>query len=142
LQIPEFAIGSSAKYAIGLRSQEKIRLRETVDLVRPDFDRAPPPRDVQVGVMTLLLGDVPHPIRERHRRSEVAKLERPQQVTGRIHRPTRLDLRQQALDSLSRQRRYATTARNALSVSQIHCSNLRETPAAIMPRHPAGLQTA
>jgi hypothetical protein len=92
LQIPKFATRSSAKFAIGFRSHEEIRLRKTIDLVRPDLDRAPSPPDVQVWVMTLLLGDSTHPIRERHGGGEIAELVRSKHGPGSRVAPAGLEL--------------------------------------------------
>ena len=82
----------SAKRAIGLRGEKEIGLGEAVDLVRPDLDAAPTPADVQVRMMTLLLGDLADAIRERQRPREVAELVAPQQVAGRSQRPAGLEL--------------------------------------------------
>src|SRR6185436_2461951 len=94
--------------------------RQAVDLVRPDFDSAPTPSDVQVGVMALLFGDGANPIGERHRAGEIAKLVRAKQVTGWRHGPARLELTQQRVDAFARQRRHTAATRNALLVGEGH----------------------
>jgi len=54
-------------------SQDEIALGETVDLVGEDLDLDPTPREANVRVVSLGLGEFAHTIRERECRLEVGE---------------------------------------------------------------------
>src|SRR5437763_1956704 len=58
---------------IDLRGQNEIAARQAVDGVRPDRDAHFAPRQKDVGVMSLLLGDRPDFVREGQRLRKVGK---------------------------------------------------------------------
>src|SRR3954467_2228799 len=91
-------------------------------------------------MMALRLGDIADPIGERHRGREVAKLIRAQQVTLRCQRPTRLELAEQRVDAVARQRRHTAATRNALLIGERH-NPLPCTSSAIITLCFGGLQT-
>ena len=60
--------------------KDEIALGQPVDLVSPDLHDDLSPREVQIRMMTLLLGHRADAIDERERRLEIGELERPGQV--------------------------------------------------------------
>ena len=61
------------KLGIDLRGEDKIALREAVDLVGPDVDANATPGQVNVRVVAVALGDFAHAIDEGQARDEIGK---------------------------------------------------------------------
>src|SRR5690606_18274237 len=107
------------RISVDLRREIEVALRQSADLVRPDFDRAASPRDVQIRMMALGLGDLADAVRERERIPEVLELVRTLQVTSGVQSPA-VELREQLFDAARLERRDAASARNAIVISETH----------------------
>src|SRR5262249_232709 len=79
----------SALQLIDLRGQNKVALREPVDLVRPNGDFRAPPGEQNVGMMSLLLGDGAQRVDEIEGLPKIGKCETSRQVVFVDYLPMR-----------------------------------------------------
>lgn len=76
---------------IELCSENEVAFREAIDRVGPYLDRHPSPREMDVGMMPLALGDRTNAIREAQCLLEVAESEFPAEVVVIDDRPCCID---------------------------------------------------
>ncbi len=110
---------------VAFRCEDDIAFRETADLVRPHIDAYFAPRDEQIRMVLLFLGNFADAHGERHRLAKILKRIHARQEESRAaslivefaHLPSGIDLRQQRRERVATQRRYVAAARNALPLS-------------------------
>src|SRR5258708_9048917 len=98
---------------IALGGQHEVATRQSVDLVRPDLDAHLAPGEMDVGVMTFLLGESPYPIGECKRGGEIGELVVRGEMMTFDDAPGWVELGQERLALRGRQRRNAAAARHA-----------------------------
>jgi len=86
-------------YGINLGGEDEVALGEAVDLVCPDFDSDFSPREKDVGMMILLVGNRPNGIDKMQRLVEIGKLVALDEMVVLDNVPT-FDLRQKLSDLL------------------------------------------
>src|SRR5580658_1807080 len=112
---------------INLRCQNKIALRQPINLVRPRGNFRLPPPQQNIRMMPLLLGNRPHLIHKRQRLLEIRKRKRPHNVMPVHHLPLRHFFRQR-LQFFPGQRRHSAAARHASLLRKLaHKSPLRNS---------------
>src|SRR5690606_22821271 len=114
------ADASAGRRAIDLRREVKVAFGQPVDLVRPHFDGAAAPCDVQVRMVLLRFGDLPDSIREIEGLLEVLELERALEVTGLVQPPRAVELLEKRLRPAALERGDTAAARHTLLVRQAH----------------------
>ena len=97
---------------INLRRQNKVALRQPIDLVRPDGNPDLPPGQQDIGMVSLVLREFPYLIHEPQCGLEVRKRKLPFEMMI-VHDLPVLHLGFQRPDLCSSQRRYSTSARDA-----------------------------
>src|SRR5712692_1152238 len=97
---------------IDLGCKDEIAFGQPIDLVGPERDPDFPPGEIDIWMMTLLLGQVPHHPGKLQRLPKVPEGERPLQVVPVDHLPVR-EHRGIAVQLLAGQGRHATSAWNA-----------------------------
>ena len=104
---------------IDFGSKDEVALSEPVDLVCPDLDLSFAPRQVDIGMMALVLGNGAGTVHEVESGLEIRKLEFFFDVMI-VHDVPIVDLSRQWFDLLGRQRWHATSARNTGLFSKSH----------------------
>jgi SAM-dependent methyltransferase len=77
---PQSAARRAPIGSVNFGRQNKITFGQAIDLMRPDFDGAGTPPDMQVGMVRLFLGNVPDLIRKSQSRREPLEGKRPFQA--------------------------------------------------------------
>src|SRR5438876_3344839 len=104
---------------IGPGGEDEVALGQAIDLVSPDGQPDLPPGQIDVGVVPLLLGEVPDPIGEVERFAEVLEAELLLEVVLFHHTPVVAQSGQQVVEPRSPEGRRPTLARNALKHGQV-----------------------
>jgi len=68
------------KYAIYLCRHNEVAFGQAIDLVGPQSDLGLTPGQEDVGMMTLILGQLPNPVHKGERLFEIGELELPYEV--------------------------------------------------------------
>src|SRR5271156_3198335 len=108
---------------INLRRQNKIALRQPINLVRPRGDFRLPPSQQNIRMMPLLLRNRPHLIHKPERQLKIRKRKRPHNVMPVHHLPSRHFLSKR-LQLVTTQRRYSALARHTILLRQLAHNSL------------------
>lgn len=103
---------------VGLRRPDEVGLDEAVHLVRPHLEARPPPGEVEVAVVVLLLAHLSDRLHELQAFAEALVLVSLLEMAGGVDRPTG-DFLQIPLRHRPRQGRHVPAARGAVALGQI-----------------------
>ena len=95
---------------VDLRGEYKIAFRQAVDLVRPQRQFHLAPRQINVGMVVLLLGQFADAIGEIERLAEVWELEFPFQMVFADDLPAWIQLLRERVEIIALERRHAAFA--------------------------------